>query len=47
LFLGVPKRVFNRAKIMFTLLQEETPEERHVILEPQLLVRKSCGAAVQ
>ena len=29
------------------LLQGEMPEERHVILEPQLLVWESCGAAVQ
>jgi len=27
------------------LLQEETLEERHVMLEPQLIVRESCGAS--
>jgi len=33
--------------MLIHLLQEETLEERHVILEPQLIVRESCGAAVQ
>jgi len=27
------------------LLQGETLEERHVILQPQLIVRESCGAS--
>jgi len=31
-------------EMLIRLLQEETPEERHVILQPQLIVRESCGA---
>jgi LacI family transcriptional regulator len=34
-------------RMLIQLLQGETLEERHVILEPQLVVRESCGAAVQ
>jgi len=33
-------------EMVICLLQGETLEERHVILEPQLVVRKSCGAVI-
>jgi LacI family transcriptional regulator len=33
-------------EMVIRLLQGETLEERHVILEPQLVVRKSCGAGI-
>jgi len=33
-------------EMVICLLQGETLEERHVILEPQLVVRKSCGAMI-
>jgi LacI family transcriptional regulator len=33
-------------EMVIRLLQGETLEERHVILEPQLVVRKSCGAMI-
>ncbi len=33
--------------MLIHLLRGETLEERHVILEPQLVVRESCGAKVQ
>jgi DNA-binding LacI/PurR family transcriptional regulator len=31
-------------EMLICLLQEETLEGRHVILQPQLIVRESCGA---
>jgi LacI family transcriptional regulator len=34
-------------EMLIHLLRGETLEERHVILEPQLIVRESCGAAGQ
>jgi LacI family repressor for deo operon, udp, cdd, tsx, nupC, and nupG len=34
-------------EMLIHLLRGETLEERHVILEPQLVVRESCGAAIQ
>ncbi len=34
-------------EMLIHLLRGETLEERHVILEPQLVMRESCGAAVQ
>jgi DNA-binding LacI/PurR family transcriptional regulator len=34
-------------EMLMHLLQGKTLEERHVILEPQLVVRESCGTAVQ
>jgi LacI family transcriptional regulator len=33
-------------EMLVRLLQEGTLEERHVLLEPQLIVRESCGAPV-
>ena len=33
-------------EMVICLLQGETLEERHVILEPQLVVRKSCGTGI-
>jgi LacI family transcriptional regulator len=35
------------SRMLIQLIEGETLEERHVILEPQLVVRESCGAAVQ
>jgi DNA-binding LacI/PurR family transcriptional regulator len=34
-------------RMLVRLIEGETLEERHVILSPQLVVRKSCGAKVQ
>ncbi|MBU0704933.1 MAG: LacI family transcriptional regulator [Chloroflexi bacterium] len=34
-------------KMLIHLLQQGSLEERHVILEPQLIVRESCGAVIQ
>lgn len=34
-------------EMLIHLLQEDTLEERHVILEPQLIVRESCGAVLR
>jgi DNA-binding LacI/PurR family transcriptional regulator len=31
-------------EMLIRLLQEETLEEQHVILQPQLIMRESCGA---
>jgi DNA-binding LacI/PurR family transcriptional regulator len=32
-------------EMLIRLLQEETLEQRHVVLQPQLIVRESCGAS--
>jgi len=34
-------------EMLIHLLQQGSLEERHVILEPQLVVRESCGAVIQ
>ncbi len=34
-------------EMLIHLLQKDTLEERHVILEPQLIVRESCGAVIR
>lgn len=34
------------SEILFQILQEEQPEQRQVILDTQLVVRESCGAAM-
>lgn len=34
-------------EMLVRLLQEGTLEERHVVLKPQLVIRESCGAAIQ
>ncbi len=34
-------------RMLIQLIEGETLKERHVILEPELIVRESCDAAVQ
>ncbi len=34
------------SEILFQILQEEQPEQKQVILDTHLVVRKSCGATL-